>query len=89
MRAVSRVAAALAVAVSLISSVHAISKITRAGRYLYDQSGNRVYIKGVAYQDMCMSSPLYELLDVLIDPACSRTHCRRRKQPIRRADNVH
>ena len=57
MRTPSRVAAALIVAASALS-VHAISKITRAGRYLYDSSGDRFYIRGIAYQEMCMSSHL-------------------------------
>lgn len=44
---VTRAAAALALA----ASVQAISKISRKGRYLYDDSGSRFYIKGVAYQE--------------------------------------
>jgi 1,3-beta-glucanosyltransferase GAS1 len=41
---------AFAALVALASGVEAISKISRGGRYLYDDSGNRFYIKGVAYQ---------------------------------------
>ncbi|KAF9045226.1 glycoside hydrolase family 72 protein [Panaeolus papilionaceus] len=34
----------------LIYTVHAIPKISRVGRFLYDDSGQRFYIKGIAYQ---------------------------------------
>ncbi|CAA7259990.1 unnamed protein product [Cyclocybe aegerita] len=33
------------------TSVQAIPRITRTGRYLYDESGTRFYIKGIAYQE--------------------------------------
>ncbi len=35
----------------LVCGVQAIPKITRTGRYLYDDTGTRFYIKGVAYQE--------------------------------------
>jgi hypothetical protein len=35
---------------SFSSSVQAIPQITRTGKYLYNESGERFYIKGVAYQ---------------------------------------
>ncbi|KAJ3506093.1 hypothetical protein NLJ89_g7068 [Agrocybe chaxingu] len=35
----------------LATSVQAIPRITRTGRYLYDESGTRFYIKGIAYQE--------------------------------------
>ncbi|WRT68843.1 uncharacterized protein IL334_005824 [Kwoniella shivajii] len=35
---------------SLLSLTSALPKITRTGKYLYDESGSRFYIKGVAYQ---------------------------------------
>jgi hypothetical protein len=35
---------------ALYLSVEALPKITRTGRFLFDPSGNRFYIKGVAYQ---------------------------------------
>lgn len=35
---------------ALYLSVEALPQITRTGRYLFDTSGNRFYIKGVAYQ---------------------------------------
>jgi 1,3-beta-glucanosyltransferase GAS1 len=43
-------AAALVAVVALATGADAISKITRSGRYLYDESGNRFYIKGIGYQ---------------------------------------
>ena len=51
MRPILRLGAALPVLTAFTSGVSAVSKITRAGRYLYDESGNRFYIKGVAYQE--------------------------------------
>lgn len=51
MRTASRVTTALAVVAGLTSSVDAISKVTRAGRYLYNDDGSRFYIKGIAYQE--------------------------------------
>ncbi len=45
------VTALLAAASSFVSSVYAISKITRSGRYLYEEGGTRFYIKGIAYQE--------------------------------------
>ncbi|KAJ7691031.1 glycoside hydrolase family 72 protein [Mycena rosella] len=35
---------------ALVTSVAAISKVTRTGRYLYTDDGSRFYIKGVTYQ---------------------------------------
>lgn len=46
----SRVVVALAAAAVYTTGVAALSKITRNGRYLYDESGNRFYMKGIAYQ---------------------------------------
>lgn len=46
----------LLLASTLATSVQAISRITRTGRYLYDESGTRFYIKGVAYQEQGMLS---------------------------------
>lgn len=51
MRLTSRTLALLASISSLVSSVKAISNITRDGRYLYNPDGSRFYIKGVAYQE--------------------------------------
>jgi hypothetical protein len=52
-----RAAAAIAVTLSLSSRGHAIAQISRSGRYLYDSTGTRFYIKGVAYQEQGESSP--------------------------------
>jgi hypothetical protein len=41
---------ALTVAASLVPFASAaVSKISRSGKYLYDDTGSRFYIKGVAY----------------------------------------
>jgi hypothetical protein len=41
----------LLAATTLLSTVDAISKISRSGRYLYSNDGSRFYIKGIAYQE--------------------------------------
>jgi hypothetical protein len=46
----SRVVVVLAAAAVYTTGVSAIAKISRKGRYLYDDSGNRFYMKGIAYQ---------------------------------------
>jgi hypothetical protein len=43
-------ASALFTSLLLLNPAQAISKITRTGKYLYDDTGSRFYIKGVAYQ---------------------------------------
>jgi len=43
-------ASALFTSLLLLNPTQAISKITRTGKYLYDDTGSRFYIKGVAYQ---------------------------------------
>lgn len=35
---------------ALLARVQAIPKVTRTGRYLYQEDGTRFYIKGIAYQ---------------------------------------
>ncbi|KAG9045555.1 1,3-beta-glucanosyltransferase gas1 [Tulasnella sp. UAMH 9824] len=40
-----------AVAALVSTGVSALPKVTRAGRYLYQEDGTRFYIKGVAYQE--------------------------------------
>ena len=48
---------------SLASSVFALPRVTRAGRYLYSEDGTRFYIKGVAYQEQgILFSFIYLLL---------------------------
>ncbi|KAF5375191.1 hypothetical protein D9758_000023 [Tetrapyrgos nigripes] len=44
-------AIALLAAASWSLGVQAISKVTRSGRYLYTDDGNRFYIRGIAYQE--------------------------------------
>ena len=34
-----------------VPSTLALQNVTRAGRYLYTEDGNRFYIKGIAYQE--------------------------------------
>ncbi|CAG7846799.1 1,3-beta-glucanosyltransferase gel4; AltName: Full=Glucan elongating glucanosyltransferase 4; Flags: Precursor [Serendipita indica DSM 11827] len=34
-----------------IPFVHALPRVTRTGKYLYDESGKRFFIKGIAYQE--------------------------------------
>jgi len=41
---------AFAAVATLASTAQAISKVTRTGRYLYQDDGTRFYIKGIAYQ---------------------------------------
>lgn len=50
MRLVAPVIALAAALSTLVPSVAGISAITRKGKYLFDSSGDRFYIKGVAYQ---------------------------------------
>ncbi|KAK7468547.1 1,3-beta-glucanosyltransferase [Stygiomarasmius scandens] len=62
--------------------VQAISKVTRSGRYLYTDDGNRFYIRGIAYQEQGQvdendpNNPFLEpssFTDPLVDGnACSR-----------------
>lgn len=52
-----RAAAAIAVTLSLSSGGRALSAIARDGRYLYDNTGERFYIMGAAYQEQGESSP--------------------------------
>jgi len=76
-----RATAAIAVALTLSSGVHAIGQITRTGRYLYDDTGTRFYIKGVAYQeqgavDTSSNAPFSEP-STFIDPLTNGTACAR------------
>lgn len=49
------------VASILVSRVDAIAKISRSGRYLYQDDGTRFYIKGIAYQEQGMPCFLADL----------------------------
>jgi hypothetical protein len=44
-------AAALIGDTAAFLSVHALPKVSRAGRFLYIEDGSRFYIKGVGYQE--------------------------------------
>jgi len=75
-------ASALLLCLSLLTaSVRAIPQVTRTGRYLYTQDGNRFYIKGIAYQEQgavvaSADNPFLEpsgFIDPLAeDSACAR-----------------
>ncbi|TFY83134.1 hypothetical protein EWM64_g879 [Hericium alpestre] len=73
-------AATLTLAAALSSGVHAINKITRSGRYLYDSGGTRFYMKGVAYQEqgavLATTGPFSEP-STFIDPLANDTACAR------------
>lgn len=51
MRASFRASALFAAVAILSCSVQALPKVTRSGRYLYNEDGSRFYIKGIAYQE--------------------------------------
>ena len=55
----SRLAAAVAVALALTTTAYAIQSVSRSGRYLYTADGNRFFIKGVAYQPQGMRLQLF------------------------------
>ncbi|KAF9478693.1 glycoside hydrolase family 72 protein [Pholiota conissans] len=64
-----------------VPSVHAISKITRSGRYLYNETSNRFYIKGIAYQEQgavvaSTDNPFGEP-STFIDPLALGSACQR------------
>ncbi|KAI9460168.1 glycoside hydrolase family 72 protein [Lactarius psammicola] len=76
-----RAAAAIAVTLSLSSGGHAIGKVTRSGRYLYNADGSRFYIKGIAYQEQGAAivdpnAPFSEP-STFIDPLANATACAR------------
>ncbi len=47
----SRLAAVASAVLVLAAGAHALQKVSRAGRYLYTDDGNRFFIKGIAYQE--------------------------------------
>ncbi|KAI0320437.1 carbohydrate-binding module family 43 protein/Glycoside hydrolase family 72 protein [Amylostereum chailletii] len=74
-----RFTACLAVAAGLSSTVNAIGKVTRTGRYLYNADGSRFYVKGVAYQPQGVTdanNPFQEPTD-FIDPLADAAGCSR------------
>ncbi|EPQ61101.1 glycoside hydrolase family 72 protein [Gloeophyllum trabeum ATCC 11539] len=76
-----RVTAGLAAAAALFTGVQAIAKVSRGGRYLYTDDGNRFYIKGVAYQpqgDVVASSDnAFGEPSTFTDPLANDTACSR------------
>ncbi|KAG8920776.1 1,3-beta-glucanosyltransferase gas1 [Tulasnella sp. 417] len=71
-----------AAAVALVSiGVSALPKVTRTGRYLYQEDGNRFYIKGIAYQQqgIVTSNGLTDFPDPTdyIDPLANANGCNR------------
>ncbi|EDR08961.1 glycoside hydrolase family 72 protein, partial [Laccaria bicolor S238N-H82] len=66
----------------LAYNVHAISQVSRTGRYLYTADGSRFYIKGVAYQqqgivtDTSAANPFGEP-STYIDPLADASGCAR------------
>jgi hypothetical protein len=57
-RAAAKFAVALTAAAALVSRVQALPNVTRAGKYLYTDSG-RFYIKGIAYQEQGWSERIH------------------------------
>jgi hypothetical protein len=72
---------ATAVATLLASRVAAIPKVTRTGRYLYQEDGTRFYIRGIAYQEQgeVVESDDNEFLEpsTFIDPLAIPAACTR------------
>ncbi|KAH8120521.1 glycoside hydrolase family 72 protein [Phellopilus nigrolimitatus] len=64
-----------------VHSARAISNVTRAGRYLYTDDGNRFYIKGIAYQEegvvVANSNAPFSEPSTFIDPLANGTACAR------------
>lgn len=75
-------AVALALGVlGIAAGTQALQKVSRAGRYLYTDDGNRFFIKGVAYQEQGATStdpnnPFSEP-STFIDPLQDGTACKR------------
>ncbi|EGO29676.1 glycoside hydrolase family 72 protein [Serpula lacrymans var. lacrymans S7.9] len=76
----SRIITFLAVAGALLSGAHAISAVTRSGRYLYS-GGNRFYIKGIAYQpqgvEVASANNPFLSPSTFVDPLANSTACAR------------
>ncbi|EIN13413.1 glycoside hydrolase family 72 protein [Punctularia strigosozonata HHB-11173 SS5] len=76
-----RAATAVAAFAAFASGVNAISKISVGGRYLYDDSGNRFYIKGIAYQPqgevIASSTNTFGEPSTFTDPLANATTCSR------------
>jgi hypothetical protein len=78
----TKLCSVLLLVASCFFSVEAISKVTRSGRYLYTEDGNRFYIKGVAYQpqgnvtDTSSNNPFLEP-STFVDPLSDGAGCTR------------
>ncbi|KAJ7102325.1 1,3-beta-glucanosyltransferase [Mycena belliarum] len=63
------------------TTVHAIAKVSRTGRYLYTDDGTRFYIKGVAYQPpgavVASSANAFNEPSTFIDPLADAAGCAR------------
>ena len=46
----SRLWTSLAAVATLAAQVQGLGKVSRTGKYLFNEDGSRFYIKGVAYQ---------------------------------------
>ena len=77
MRPNPRAALLLVASCALVSSVAALPKITRTGRYLYSDDGSRFLIKGIAYQTQ---GPSLLLLAPFVPPHHLSRYCFDRRQ---------
>ncbi|RPD63253.1 hypothetical protein L226DRAFT_451078 [Lentinus tigrinus ALCF2SS1-7] len=76
-----RLAALTSAVLVLAAGASALQKVTRAGRYLYTEDGNRFFIKGIAYQEQGATStdpnnPFSEP-STFIDPLTDGSACQR------------
>lgn len=80
---------ATAIASLLASRVAAIPKVTRTGRYLYQEDGTRFYIRGIAYQEQgaVIASADNEFLEpsTFIDPLAIPDSCTRDVEYLKQA----
>ncbi|KAF8807668.1 glycoside hydrolase family 72 protein [Phlegmacium glaucopus] len=67
--------------VFIASSVQAIPKVTRSGKYLYTDAGTRFYIKGIAYQNqgtvVASANNVFEEPSSFTDPLAVGSACQR------------
>ncbi|KAH9911428.1 Glucanosyltransferase-domain-containing protein [Epithele typhae] len=66
---------------AVATGVHALPKVTRNGRYLYNEDGSRFFVKGIAYQEQGVLStdpnnPFSEP-STFIDPLTDASACNR------------
>ncbi|KAJ7041537.1 1,3-beta-glucanosyltransferase [Mycena alexandri] len=81
MRTGSTLLAATALIISLGSSVGALPKVSRVGKYLYTDSGNRFFIKGIGYQTQGIIVPgpdnVYNQPSTFVDNLADSAGCAR------------